>query len=542
MIQRGLMAIAALAFPMSAHPPGVALSAQRAVPREVAARPIRFDGVYVSRVAGSTAVAPPMDNLYLVRFHPGQFVQTVTLRVQPTSKTSESISSLAYTFRTNPPPLQTASFSVAGSALTFMMRARTAGAAALHYAGEIGSDTLSLWVTSTASDSSTLRTYVFEPTDLMASTLPADANDTSASGRIAQQMVRVYVDNRPLHPLVALSLSVDGAEKVAMDDAQKRLWNAGLAITGDRLSGEAAVQVTMAYVAWLRSRRPMTAEKGAMYVARFQKIDKATIDAWHAAEANSGTRGNSRMLTIAAIAFHDFLFEGGDWKDGNPARALRRLGSLSRDAVDRWKAAVKGGSSEETPFAAYSLIAVDPLFSGDEFQPAMFNSAVALVRAPSPARPDAPTPRLPDAPFEELLVAAASPDRATKIQAISALGRSADPRAASALFELLQKPDSGTQRLVIPMFCKGGDTEPRAIDAMIEFMKANRVPGSARSCLLMTSDKRAVGPIIDDLTPPDARVFPAAARWLKAMTGQEFATVKEWQDWWRSNKEQFNKR
>lgn len=83
--------------------------------------------------------------------------------------------------------------------------------------------------------------------------------------------------------------------------------------------------------------------------------------------------GNSPTLTLIAIVFQDFLFENGEWKKGNPDRALARLGSLARDAVSRWKEAAKASGDEA--YGAWALLAVDALFVNDSFQPAVFDAA-----------------------------------------------------------------------------------------------------------------------------------------------------------------------
>lgn len=209
--------------------------------------------------------------------------------------------------------------------------------------------------------------------------IPSSAQ-TSSSDQIAQEMMRAVKDNSPMSPLMALAATVEGDEKKIIENGQSKLLDAAMATTGEKLSGQSGAQILITYMAWLRSRRPVTAEKVAIYEARLKMIDKATIDAWQAAEAQSGTAGNSRMLTLAAIAFHDFLFQGGRWKEGNPARALTRLGSLSRDAVTRWKSTVKGGSYEESPFAARALIAVDGLFLNDKLQVDKFDAALPAAR------------------------------------------------------------------------------------------------------------------------------------------------------------------
>jgi hypothetical protein len=91
----------------------------------------------------------------------------------------------------------------------------------------------------------------------------------------------------------------------------------------------------------------------------------------------SDESSNSPSLILAGIAFHDFLFEGGQWKNGNPDRAITRLGTLTSDAVSRWKAAV--GSKDEA-YGAWSLLAVDSLFVNDTFQQSVFDAAFPIAQ------------------------------------------------------------------------------------------------------------------------------------------------------------------
>lgn len=225
--------------------------------------------------------------------------------------------------------------------------------------------------------------FLFALISLTTSSVAAQSpvSQSPAFERIGVQMVRAFKLSSPMHPFNALAAPVEGEEKEIIKDGQTRLLQAAMTNMGERqLTGQAGAQVLIAYMAWLRSRRPVTAEKVVTYESRLKMIDRATIDVWQAAEAKSGTPGNSRLLTVAAIAFHDFLFQGAEWKDGNPTQALARLASLTPDAVTRWKAAVKGNSYEEHPFAAWALIAVDGLFVADKFNVDAFDAALPAAQ------------------------------------------------------------------------------------------------------------------------------------------------------------------
>lgn len=188
-------------------------------------------------------------------------------------------------------------------------------------------------------------------------------------------MVKVLKDNRGLGERDALRTTLQGEEETAINGAVSKAVNTGLATTGESLDNLGRFQLHMAFRGWFLARRPLRPEVLANYASRLGKIDKTTIDAWRAAESKSAEVGNSPTLTLAAIAFQDFLFDGGEWRKGNPQRALARLGSLTKDAESRWKDAAKGGT-----YAAWALLAVDDLFVNDIFQPLVFDAALPIAQ------------------------------------------------------------------------------------------------------------------------------------------------------------------
>lgn len=207
---------------------------------------------------------------------------------------------------------------------------------------------------------------------------PATTKATPATPeKIAQSMVKVYRDNRYTHPFWAMTTDIgdDGTAAVT------RLVKVGEESTGESHSGMEALSLISAYRGWLVSRRPLKPEIVAKYEARFKKIDKTTLEAWQDAANKISDGSNSKVLLLAAIAFQDFLFDGSEWKRGNPQRALMRLGSLPPDVVSRWKAAAKAsdGLPEEKPYAAWSLLAIDDLFTNNGFQTQVFDSAFPIA-------------------------------------------------------------------------------------------------------------------------------------------------------------------
>jgi hypothetical protein len=191
-------------------------------------------------------------------------------------------------------------------------------------------------------------------------------------------MVKALRDNHLVGGSTGLfdAISLEGDEKAALGSAPGDALAIALATTGEYLTDQQKMQGVFMFAGMFTSRRPLTRKKVADYLARFQIINKATVEKWRTAESKSDTPG-SLTLTLAGIAFHDFLFEGGQWKNGNPDRAIARLGSLTKNAVFRWKAAV--GSKDEA-YGAWSLLAVDSLFVNDTFQPSVFDAAFPIAQ------------------------------------------------------------------------------------------------------------------------------------------------------------------
>jgi hypothetical protein len=208
----------------------------------------------------------------------------------------------------------------------------------------------------------------------------AQPPQTSAD-RVAAAMVAALKANPGAlgqAPALEVAASLQGDEKAAYQGTPRKVRDVAAATTGESHTGMQAMQVVMDIDGWFLSRRPLGTESVARYLARFAKVEKATIDKWRAAQGKSGVVGNSPTLTLNAIVFQDFLWEGADWKPGNPDRAITRLGSLSEDAVSRWNEIAKDNGS--TLYGAWTLLAVDGLFVNDSFQQAVFDAAFPAAK------------------------------------------------------------------------------------------------------------------------------------------------------------------
>ena len=205
---------------------------------------------------------------------------------------------------------------------------------------------------------------------LCMSALSVGAQRAPANDRIAQGIVKALRDN-PGNVHFDVCLDSAYQEKEVVSSAARQALDIAARTTGE-------AELLRNRMAWLQlfarfcSRRPLGPAKVADYLARFRAISKANVEAWQAAQKLSAEPGNSMSMALAAIAFHDFLFDGGAWKTGNPDRALARLSSLTKGAVDQLNNAV--GSEYEN--GAWALLAVDGLFINDKFQPQVFRSAL----------------------------------------------------------------------------------------------------------------------------------------------------------------------
>ena len=200
----------------------------------------------------------------------------------------------------------------------------------------------------------------------------------STPDRIAQAMVKALKDTPGgLGQLPALLITLESEEEAAFKGADRKALDVAMATTGESLSGLPMFQAAIDVRGWFMSRRPLTADVVGKYVSRYGKVDKATVEKWRTVQAKSGPIGNSPTLTLSAIVFQDFLWDAGEWKKGNPERALARLGSLSTDAVSRWGTIAKSNGSEV--YGAWTLLAVDALFVNESFQQALFDTALPLT-------------------------------------------------------------------------------------------------------------------------------------------------------------------
>jgi hypothetical protein len=205
--------------------------------------------------------------------------------------------------------------------------------------------------------------------------------------KVAQAMVKALKDNQRMNPYAALtgrydSLSND--EKIAIGEKDK--WQTGtwqaidsaLAITGENFSAnDKFLQLLSPFKGSFLSRRPLTQKKVADYMSRFRTVGKITLDKWKTAQYNGDDSPTTPCLMLLAIVFSDFLFEGDQWKGGTPDRFLKRLGSLSKDAVSKWKLAV---GNDDKAFGAYALLPVDGLFVNDNFQQSAFDAAFPIAQ------------------------------------------------------------------------------------------------------------------------------------------------------------------
>jgi hypothetical protein len=260
-------------------------------------------------------------------------------------------------------------------------------------------------------------------------------------------------------------------------------------------------------------------------------------------------------------------------------RELRRFQTIPAEAITAWGTAATrpfepAYEGQTAPYgwsgtypaidSAFVLLQVSSLFVGDAFDLNRFKSALpiakTLLSTPTTAskspvttsgagklQPGLFQPGVSEPPtsatqvvrsIDELVADAQSSDRVTQNRAFSGLKRSTDPRALTALVSLLEHSDRNIRESAVYAACKGESTDPKFIEPIIRIMRERNIVSMSRYCLLTTSDRRAVGPIIEQLTP-DRSVFLQAAQWLEKMTGKKFETGREWQQWWLKNKDRF---
>lgn len=199
---------------------------------------------------------------------------------------------------------------------------------------------------------------------------------TAGSTAVAEQMVAAVKlasagVSAGMNPLMALALpDVNSPAQTAF---RKNVKDAAREITGESFTGQQGLNLDLALIQWMTGRVSLE-----IYGLRAQRLGKPLLQDWQAAQTALDARQVQLTLVLLGIIFQDQLWEGADWKTGNPQRALARLKGLPSDVVKKWAAASK---TAEFPFAAAnSLVSVDSLFSGDVFQLQRFEEALPLAK------------------------------------------------------------------------------------------------------------------------------------------------------------------
>ena len=216
---------------------------------------------------------------------------------------------------------------------------------------------------------------------LLSVVLAAEAVAKPSPGEVAKAMVKALKDTRGGVGQVATLETfgkMKGERQALFTTTMKEATEVAIETTGEAVTDWQKMQVGIDIVGWLLARGPMTKQKAAMYVARYRTVDRATIVKWREAEGKSAQIGNSPTLTMSAIVFQEFLWNGASWRSGNPEQAIARLSSLSKDAVSRWDSVAKKSGSHV--YGAWTLLAVDDLYVNDEFQQTVFNAAFPIAK------------------------------------------------------------------------------------------------------------------------------------------------------------------
>lgn len=151
---------------------------------------------------------------------------------------------------------------------------------------------------------------------------------------------------------------------------------------------------------------------------------------------------------------------------------------------------------------------------------------------------------------DPLITLLSDQDKTVLYSAAIALGEIKDPRATEPLFTLLLKNQSSWdwpyKSTVIEALKKIKD--PRAIDPLITALSQESdwmTCDSISEALSNFNDTRAIEPIITSMekTPQYGTGLRYTKRQevLNELTGVGFDTVKEWRQWWESNKGKFKK-
>lgn len=190
---------------------------------------------------------------------------------------------------------------------------------------------------------------------------------------VAQEMATALKRNAATHPFAALATTLEKPEDAFLGQFHQKMT----AVAGESVSGMPAAQLVFAMRGYYVTRRPVSDAQRADYLARLGLIEKGVIAALNPAQSsNTGVHS----LVAGALAYHDFLFAGPQWKPGHPGVALARWKTLPAEARSAWEQAAKDTSTGDPSIAPWSLLAVDSLFQSDAFQLKLFQEALPLAR------------------------------------------------------------------------------------------------------------------------------------------------------------------
>lgn len=190
---------------------------------------------------------------------------------------------------------------------------------------------------------------------------------------VAQEMATALRRNAASHPFAALLITLEKPEAEFLGVFFKKMMTAA----SEDVKGMPAAQLHFALRGYYVPKRPVSDAQRADYLARLDRMDKGVIIAFNPA---TSTNTGVDSLLAGALAFHDFLFEGPQWKQGNPGAALARWKTIPAEARSAWEQAAKDASTGDPSMAPWSLLAVDSLFQGDAFQLKLFQEALPLAR------------------------------------------------------------------------------------------------------------------------------------------------------------------
>lgn len=190
---------------------------------------------------------------------------------------------------------------------------------------------------------------------------------------VAQAMAGALRRNAATEPISALATKLEAPENQFTRVFFKKM----MAAASENVTGMPAAQLLFATRGYYVTRRPVSDTQRADYLARLDRIDNGVIGEFNpSSSSNTGVRS----LVAGALAFHDFLFDGPQWKQGNPAAATARWKSIPPEARSDWERAAKEVSAGDPSMAPWSLLAVDSLFQDGKFQLQVFHEALPLAK------------------------------------------------------------------------------------------------------------------------------------------------------------------